>query len=103
MSQATAIDHIAIYVSDMDNAKKFFIEGLGLTIHGDYGNEFFMEVGAQLLAIFKGRNRTQTINHIALRVNDFTGVKRRLERLGYNVYKQDMVDGPDGIRVQLVQ
>ncbi len=102
MAKAISIDHIAIYFSSMEEAKKFFLEGLGLTVHSDYGDEFFMKVGDQTVAIFKGKNKSQTINHIALQVDDFEGVKKRLERLDYKVYKKDMVDGPDGIRIQLV-
>lgn len=102
MAKATGIDHIAIYFSDIEKAKKFFLDGLGLTKHGDYGDEFFMKAGNQILAIFQGNNKNQTINHLALKVDDFNGVKQRLEKLGYKIYKGDMVDGPDGIRIQLV-
>ncbi len=102
MAKAIRIDHIAIYFSDMEEAKKFFLEGLGLQACGEYGDEFFMSVGSQVLAVFKGENKNQTINHLALKVDDFEGVKRRLEGLGYKIYKNDMVDGPNGIRIQLV-
>ncbi|SRR3989344_3784164 len=102
MPKAIAIDHVAIYFSDMKVAKKFFVEGLGLKPAGDYGDEFFMDIGDQKLAIFKGDNKNQTVNHLALKVDDFEGVKKRLEKLGYKIYKKDMVDGPDGIRIQLV-
>lgn len=102
MARATGIDHIAIYFSDLEKAKKFFLEGLALTPHGDYGDEFFMKVGNQVLAIFQGNNKNQTINHLALKVDDFEGIKKNLEKLGYKIYKKDMVDGPDGIRIQLI-
>jgi len=102
MAKAIGIDHLAIYFSDLEKAKKFFLEGLGLTEHGDYGDEFFMKAGNQIIAVFQGKNKTQTINHLALKVDNFYEIKKRLEKLGYKIYKKDMVDGPDGIRIQLI-
>ncbi len=102
MSKVTGIDHIAIYVSHLDEAKKFFLEGLGMEEYGDYGDEYFMKAGNQVFALFQGDNTTQTINHIALDVDDFDAMKKHLEEMGYEIYKNDMVDGPDGIRIQLV-
>ena len=102
MSKAISIDHIAIYFSHMAEAKKFFIEGLGLEEKADYGDEYFMNIGDQVIAIFQSDNNHQTINHLALRVTNFEETKNRLEDLGYTIYKGDMVDGPDGIRIQLL-
>lgn len=103
MAKAIAIDHLAIYFSDIEEAKKFFLDGLGLEAESDYGNEFFMKIGNQTIAIFQGENKSQTINHLALKVDDFERIKSRLEKAGYKIYKKDMVDGPDGIRIQLVK
>lgn len=102
MAQATGIDHLAIYVKDLAEAKKFFIEALGLIPEHDYGDEFFMKIGNQVVALFQGSNTTQTINHLAINVDDFGAIKKQLEKLGYHTYKGDMVDGPNGIRIQLV-
>ena len=103
VAKAIGIDHVAIYVSDMYSAKKFFLDGLGLVPHGDYGDEFFMKCGKQIVAVFQGDNKKQTINHLALNVDDFDGMKLRLESCGYKIYKSDMVDGPDGLRIQLIK
>lgn len=102
MPKAVAIDHMAIYFSKIDEAKRFFLEGLGLEKKADYGDEFFMSIGNQVIAVFEGKNEYQTINHLALKVDDFEGMKEHLQKLGYQIYKSDMVDGPDGIRIQLV-
>lgn len=61
-----------------------------------------MKIGDQILAIFQGDNKKQTINHLAIKVDNFEEIKKRLEKSGYKIYKNDMVDGPDGIRIQLV-
>ena len=86
----------------MDEAKEFFINGLGLTELSDYGEEYFMQAGKQTIALFLGKNEEQTINHLALNVDNFEEISKRLESRGYKIYKGDMVDGPDGIRVQLI-
>lgn len=102
MPRTTGIDHIAIYVSHLEEAKRFFLEGLGMTVHSDYGDEFFMKAGEQIFALFAGDCAHQSVNHIALNIDDLDAMKSHLEALGYPIYKGDMVDGPDGIRIQLV-
>lgn len=102
MAKVIGLDHIAVYISHMEEGKRFFMEGLGMEEEGDYGDEYFMKAGKQIFALFQGNNTTQTVNHIALNVDDKEGIKMRLEELGYKIYKGDMVDGPDGIRIQLV-
>lgn len=102
MAKALSIDHLAIYFSDLKEARRFFVEGLGLELTNDYGGEIFLKIGDQQLALFKGTLKEQSINHLALSVDDFEGTKKRLEDLDYRIYKQDMVDGPNGIRIQLV-
>ena len=102
MANVLGIDHIAVYVSDMKAATKFFLD-LGLKVDAEYKDEIFFSVGDQKLAIFKGTNTTQTINHLALKVDDFEGMKKQMQSKGHKVYKHDMVDGPDGLRLQLVE
>lgn len=102
MAKAIGIDHMAIYVSDMEAAKKFFVEGLGLIPDGDYGDEFFMKIGKQKIAVFQGDNEDQTINHLAVNVDNFEEIMARLQKMGYRKRKRDGIDGPNGIRIQLV-
>lgn len=61
-----------------------------------------MNAGNQRLAVFQGKNKKQTINHLALNVDNLEEIKNRPEKSGYTIYQNDMVDGPDGIRIQLV-
>ncbi len=100
MSNILAIDHLALYFFNLENARKFFIDGLGLKLEHDYGDEIFLSAG---VALFKGNPGGQSVNHLALKVKNFTKIKNQLESLGYHIYKEDMVDGPEGIRIQLVQ
>jgi catechol 2,3-dioxygenase-like lactoylglutathione lyase family enzyme len=102
MPKAIGIDHIAVYVSRMEDAKKFFVEGLGLSPDGDYGDEYFMLAGSQRVAIFQGTNKDQTINHLAFKVDNIEEVTQRLKKLGYHFYQSDCVEGPNGLRIQLV-
>ena len=61
MAKAIGIDHIAIYFSDMEAAKSFFIKGFGLTLKEEYDDEIFIKAGNQILAIFKGENKRDVI------------------------------------------
>ena len=103
MTKATGIDHIAIDFSDIKAAKEFFIEALGLKLYKDYGDEIFLNVGRQKLALFQGKNKTRTLNHVAFKVDNYKAVKKRLKKLGYKIYDNDLIDGPGGITVQLVR
>ena len=102
MKKIVGIDHIAIEVSNLKVATEF-LKDLGLQIELDLGAEIFFKVGNQKLALFQAKNTTQTINHIALRVENFKGIKKELEKKGYTIYKGDMINGPDGIRIQLIE
>ncbi len=108
MAKVIGFDHLAVSVSDMDECKKFFVEGLGLKKKADYGNEFFMELpDSRTIALFKGKNEKSTIHHLALKVDDLNGIKKKLKKLGYRLYKgtvtpTDMVEGPNGLIIELV-
>jgi hypothetical protein len=61
-----------------------------------------MNAGTQKIALFQGTNNSQTINHLAFKVDSFEDIKQRLKKLGYRFYQPDSVEGPDGLRIQLV-
>lgn len=102
MAQTTGIDHIVIHVYGLEDVKKFFLKGLGLPLHADYGKEFFVEVGEQTLGFCQGDTRNPNPTHIAIKVDSLEAMKERLTRTGYKVLKNNMVSGPEGVRVQLM-
>lgn len=103
MAKATEIDHIAIYFSNIEKAKEFFTECFGMKVKYEFTGEIFLEVGKQVLGLFEGKIKEQSINHLALKVDNFEEIKQRLEKKGYRIYKTDMVDGPEGIRIQIIK
>ncbi len=103
MAKATGIDHIAIYFSDIKKAKEFFVECFGMKVKYEFTGEIFLQVGEQVLALFKGKVKEQSINHLALKVDNFEEVKKQLEKKGHKIYKGDMVNGPEGLRIQIIQ
>ncbi len=58
-----------------------------------------MKAGNQIIAVFQGNNKTQTINHLALKVDNFQEIKKNLEKLGYKIYKKEKV-APSGLSFQ---
>ena len=102
MPRACAIDHIALVFSDLKKAEQFFVKGLGLTVSQGYPEEIFMNIGQQKIALFHGKPEGQNLHHLGLLIDDYKAVTERLQVLGY-IVKGDMVEGPEGIRVQLVE
>ena len=103
MTKAVGIDHIAIYFSNIEKAKDFFTECFGLKVKYEFPGEIFLEVGQQVIGLFEGKVKAQSINHLALKVNNFEEIKKKLESKGYKIYKGDMVDGPEGLRIQIIK
>ena len=103
MTKATGIDHIAIYFSNIEKAKEFFTECFDLKVKYEFPGKTFLEVGEQVLGLFQGKIKEQSINHLALKVDNFKEIKKRLEKNGYKIYKGDMVDGPEGLRIQIIK
>ena len=115
MVQANGIDHIVLHVNDVERAKKFYTEILGMTPYRESDAQVFLHAGAQGVALFKKRGETplttgNDLNHLALNVaaGTYEALKAELEKHGVSVsgrpgedrciYFQD----PDGHRLQLV-
>ena len=103
MAKAIGIDHIAIYFSNLENAKEFFTKCFGMKVKYEYKGEIFLDVGEQVLGLFEGNRKEHSIHHLALKVDNFEEIKKKLKTKGYKIYKEDMVDGPEGIRIQIVK
>ncbi len=102
MAEPLLIDHIALYVTDLQKAEEFFVRGLGLKVTGRYEGEVFLSVGSQTIALFKTELPiSQSVNHIALRISSLDETYKAMEALGYKVVNE-FVTGPDSIRIQLM-
>ena len=115
MVQVTGIDHIVLHVADVERARTFYADVLGLTVYRQNERQVFLHAGTQGVALFKKGGDAplatgHDLNHLALTVADGTyeALKAGLEQHGvavsgrpgedHCIYFQD----PDGHRLQLM-
>ena len=115
MIQVNGIDHIVLHVRDVERAKKFYTELLGMTAYREDAEQVFLHAGQQGVALFKKHGDTpltpgNDLNHLALNVaaGTYEALKAELEQHGVKIsgrpgdphciYFQD----PDGHRLQLM-
>jgi catechol 2,3-dioxygenase-like lactoylglutathione lyase family enzyme len=113
--EASGIDHIVLHVTDLERAKKFYCEVLGMTPYRQNDRQVFLHAGQQGVALFTKHGDTpftagHDLNHLALHVTagTYEALKAELEEHGVAVsgrpgedrciYFQD----PDGHRLQLM-
>jgi glyoxylase I family protein len=115
MIQVNGIDHIVLHVRDVERAKKFYTELLGMTAYREDAEQVFLHAGQQGVALFKKRGDTplttgNDLNHLALNVETGTyeALKGELESHGVTVSGRPGEDrciyfhDPDGHRLQLM-
>ena len=115
MIEAIGIDHIVLHVSDVEQAKKFYTDVLGMSVYRQNERQVFLHAGTQGVALFRKQGDSplstgNDMNHLALNVAEGTyeTLKANLETAGVKVsgrpgedhciYFQD----PDGHRLQLM-
>jgi len=115
MIQTNGIDHIVLHVRDVQRAKKFYTELLGMTVYRENTGQAFLHCGQQGVALFEKRGDTplttgNDLNHLALNVAEGTyeALKAELERRGVEVSGRPgdarciYFHDPDGHRLQLM-
>ena len=115
MIEASGIDHIVLHVSDVQRAKKFYTDVLGMTPYRESERQIFLHAGTQGVALFKKQGDTplttgNDLNHLALTVTTGTyeTLKGELEKHGVAVTGRPGEDhciyfrDPDGHRLQLM-
>jgi len=115
MIQATGVDHVVLHVNDVQRAKKFYTEVLGMTAYREDTGQVFLHAGQQGLALFKKAGDAplttgNDLNHLALNVaaGTYETLKAELERHGVPVTGRPGDDhciyfpDPDGHRLQLM-
>jgi len=115
MIQATGIDHLVLHVTDVQRARQFYTEILGMKVYRENDRQVFLHAGQQGVALFKKQGEPplttgNDLNHLALNVatGTYEALKADLENHGVAVtgrpgedrciYFQD----PDGHRLQLM-
>jgi catechol 2,3-dioxygenase-like lactoylglutathione lyase family enzyme len=115
MIQATGVDHVVLHVDDVQRAKKFYTEVLGMTAYREDPGRVFLHAGPQGVALFKKAGDApltagNDLNHLALNVavGTYETLKAELERQGVAVTGRPGDDrciyfrDPDGHRLQLM-
>jgi catechol 2,3-dioxygenase-like lactoylglutathione lyase family enzyme len=115
MIQASGVDHVVLHVSDVQRAKKFYTEILGMTAYREDHGQVFLHAGRQGVALFRRAGDLpltagNELNHLALNVTagTYETLKAELEGQGVAVTGRPGEDrciyfrDPDGHRLQLV-
>ncbi|MFZ1024237.1 MAG: VOC family protein [Thermoplasmata archaeon] len=108
----TGFDHVDIRIAHRDKATKFFVEQLGMDILGEGPDHTYLLFGDQVLGLHEAKagERPNSVDHLALRVEEWTGLKNRVKRARVVIIGEKERDdsrslylrGPDGIRIELV-
>jgi len=94
-------------------AKRFFVEQLGMDVIGETTDHTFLIFGDQVLGLHdakEGDGGLVGIDHIALRVSEWTGLRSRVGRARVVITgekeREDsrslFLRGPEGLRIELV-
>ena len=105
-------DHVDLRVRNREKARRFFVEQLGLDPIGEGPDHTFLLFGDQVLGLrdAKPDESLGGVDHIALRVADWTGLRNRVRRARIVVVREKERDdsrslflrGPDGLTIELV-
>lgn len=105
-------DHVDLRVKNRQKARRFFVEQLGMDVVGEGEDHTFLLFGDQVLGLHDGKDTESLrgVDHIALRVEEWTGLRNRIRRARVTVTgEKERLDsrslylkGPEGIRIELV-
>jgi catechol-2,3-dioxygenase len=108
----TGFDHVDLRLRDRVKARHFFVDQLGMDVIGEGPDHTFLLFGNQVLGLrdaVKGE-KTAGLDHLAFRVEEWTGLRNRLKRARIDVVSERERDdsrsiylkGPEGLQVELV-
>jgi catechol-2,3-dioxygenase len=105
-------DHVDLRVANRAKLARFFAEQLGMDVLGEGPTHTFLLIGDQVLGLHdpKEGEKPSGLDHIALRVSEWTGLKSRVTRARVTITGEKERDdsrslflrGPDGIKIELV-
>ena len=115
MIQTSGVDHVVLHVKDVERARKFYTDVLGMTVYREDGRRVFLHAGQQGVALFEKEDDApltagNDLNHLALNVasGTYETLKAELEGHGVIVTGRPGEDrciyfrDPDGHRLQLM-
>ena len=100
------INHIALEVSDIDEALAFYGQIFDLVLRGRSEQMAFIDIGDQFIALSRGRTQAADVHrHFGLVVDDRSATRAALDAAGVEVLPGRGVDfrDPWGNLVQIVQ
>ena len=114
--KTTGIDHVVLWVSDIERSKRFYMDLLGMTVAHESQWQSFLWCGENQVALFDASRRgvgltsRTELNHMALRMEPagYEETKARLEEEGIEVTGRTgdptciYFDDPDGHRLQVL-
>ncbi len=105
-------DHVDLRVRDRTKAKRFFVEQLGMDVIGEGPDSTFLLFADQVLGLWDAKEGETLggVDHIALRVSEWTGLRSRVGRARVVITgekeREDsrslFLRGPEGMRIELV-
>jgi catechol-2,3-dioxygenase len=105
-------DHVDIRVRDRDKARRFFVEQLGMDVIGEGTDHTFLMFGDQVLGLrdAKEGETPSGVDHIAIRVSEWTGLRNRVARARVTITGEKernesrslFLRGPEGLRLELI-
>lgn len=105
-------DHVDLRLKNREKARHFFVDQLGMDVIGEGPDHTFLLFGDQVLGLRDAREgqRPDGVDHLAFRVEEWTGLRNRLKRARIEVTGEKERDdsrslylkGPEGLQVELV-
>ncbi len=109
------IHHVNLTVGDVEEARTFYSEVLGMTVRTDrpdfdFGG-WWLNVGTQQVHLIVGEPRTDTLDHFAIQIADIEATVEELRGRGIRVSepqgvgsnRQSFLRDPWGNRIELQQ
>ncbi|MEF8841506.1 MAG: VOC family protein [Haloarculaceae archaeon] len=107
------VEHTAVWVSDLEESRDFFVETLGLDEQRSYTRNGIdnVVVGGERAAIQLRTEpdreippeRRERMDHVALAVEDVDGLCDRLDATGHDVFRSPETIGDLGVRIAFVR
>ena len=105
-------DHVDLNVKDRARARRFFVEQLGMDVIGEGPDHTYLLTGDQVLGLRDAKDGAGPagVHHLALRVNEWTGLRSRVGRARVTITGEKERDdsrslylrGPEGLSIELV-
>ena len=105
-------DHVDLRVKDLPKARRFFVEQMGMDVLGEGEDHAYLLFGDQVLGLHAAKDGEALggVDHIALRVSEWTGLKSRVQRSRVVITGEKeratsrslFLRGPSGIQIELV-